>query len=68
AACKLPACIRLCHRGQSCHHAPSTGCGPNVCDICTSYISRQCTSFDGDSAAPCLLRRLATPDWLLLSF
>ncbi|GKC84108.1 ATP-dependent DNA helicase RRM3-like protein [Tanacetum coccineum] len=25
------------------------------------------TSSDGDSATPCLLRRLATPDWLLLA-
>ncbi|GKB82015.1 hypothetical protein Tco_0948910, partial [Tanacetum coccineum] len=62
AACKSPACIRLCARGQSCLHAPSTGCGPNVCDIRTSYVSRQCISSDGDSAAPCLLRRPATPD------
>ncbi|GKD97985.1 hypothetical protein Tco_1381882 [Tanacetum coccineum] len=30
-------------------------------------LSRQCTSSDGDSAAPCLLRRLATPDWLTLA-
>ncbi|GKG21707.1 hypothetical protein Tco_0384302, partial [Tanacetum coccineum] len=47
--------------------APSTGCGSDVCDICTSYVSRQCTSSDEDSAAPCLLRRPATPDWLLLA-
>ncbi|GJX41634.1 hypothetical protein Tco_0256624 [Tanacetum coccineum] len=67
AACKSLACIRLCPRGQSCLHAPSTYCGPDVCDIHTSYVSRQCTSFDGDSAAPCLLRRLATPDWLALA-
>ncbi|GJV59073.1 hypothetical protein Tco_1465173 [Tanacetum coccineum] len=67
AVCKSLACIRLCPRGQSCLHAPSTGCGPDVCDIRTSYISHQCTSSDGDSAAPCLLRGLATPDWLLLA-
>ncbi|GJV48901.1 hypothetical protein Tco_1439113 [Tanacetum coccineum] len=36
-------------------------------DIRTSYVSCQCTSSDGDSAAPCLLRRLATPDWLTLA-
>ncbi|GJZ57691.1 hypothetical protein Tco_0613185, partial [Tanacetum coccineum] len=57
-----------CPRGQSCLHAPSTGCGPDVCDIRTSCVSRQCTSSDRDSAASCLLRRLATPDWLLLAF
>ncbi|GJW03688.1 hypothetical protein Tco_1562544 [Tanacetum coccineum] len=54
-------------KGQSCLHAPSTCCGPDVCDVRTSYVSRQCTSSDGDSAAPCLLRRLATPDWLTLA-
>ncbi|GJY69038.1 hypothetical protein Tco_0472020 [Tanacetum coccineum] len=42
--------------------------GRSVRDIRTSYVSRQCTSSDGDNAAPCLLRRLATPDWLLLAF
>ncbi|GKC23857.1 hypothetical protein Tco_1026007 [Tanacetum coccineum] len=68
AACKSPACIRLCPRGQSYLHAPSTSCGPDVCDIRTSYVSRQCTSSEGDNAAPCLLRRLATPEWLLLAF
>ncbi|GJZ96189.1 hypothetical protein Tco_0668523 [Tanacetum coccineum] len=68
AAYKSPTCIRLCPRGQSCLHAPSTGCGPDVYDIRTSYVSRQCTSSDRDNAAPCLLRRLATPDWLLLAF
>ncbi|GKF98110.1 hypothetical protein Tco_0296893, partial [Tanacetum coccineum] len=62
AACKSSACIRLYARGQSCLHAPSTGCGRDVCDIRTSYVSHQCTSSDGDSAAPCLLRRPATPD------
>ncbi|GJV78268.1 hypothetical protein Tco_1509852 [Tanacetum coccineum] len=62
----VATCIRLWPRGQSCLHAPSTGCRPDVCDICTSYVSRQCTNSDGDSAPPCLLRRLATPDWLLL--
>nr|GEV09280.1 hypothetical protein [Tanacetum cinerariifolium] len=35
------------------------GCGPDICDIRTSYVNRQCTSYDGDNAAPCLLRRLA---------
>ncbi|GKG21250.1 hypothetical protein Tco_0383845 [Tanacetum coccineum] len=40
----------------------SSGCSvPDVCDIRTSYVSRQCTSSDGDSAAHCLLRRLAAP-------
>ncbi|GKC76639.1 hypothetical protein Tco_1127413, partial [Tanacetum coccineum] len=39
---------------------------------CMSKLSsrgsvRQCTSSDGDNAAPCLLRRLATPDWLTLA-
>ncbi|GKB97781.1 retrovirus-related pol polyprotein from transposon TNT 1-94 [Tanacetum coccineum] len=68
ATCKSLACIRLCPRGQSCLHAPSTCCGPDVCDIRTSYVSRQCTSSDRDSAAPCLMRRLATPDWLTLAF
>ncbi|GKE09257.1 hypothetical protein Tco_1412808 [Tanacetum coccineum] len=67
AARQSLACIRLCPRGQSCLHAPSTCCGPDVCDIRTSYVSRQCTSSDGDNAAPCLLRRLATLDWLTLA-
>ncbi|GJZ98859.1 RNA-directed DNA polymerase [Tanacetum coccineum] len=67
-ACKSPACIRLCPQGQSCLHAPSTSCGPDIYDICTSYVSRQCTSSDGDSAAPCIMWRLATPVWLLLAF
>ncbi|GKC63859.1 hypothetical protein Tco_1096457 [Tanacetum coccineum] len=76
AACNSLACIRLCPRGQSCLHALSTSCGLDVCNIRISYVSRQCTSSDGDSAAPCLLRRLAapyllkglaTPDWLLLA-
>ncbi|GJU46537.1 hypothetical protein Tco_1203803 [Tanacetum coccineum] len=62
--------------GPSCLHAPSIGCGPDVCGIRTSYVSRQCTSSDGDGAAPCLLRRLAAPcllrglaipDWLILA-
>ncbi|GJT00499.1 hypothetical protein Tco_0821668 [Tanacetum coccineum] len=39
----------------------------NVCDIRTSFISHQYTSSDRDSVAPCLLRGLATPDWLLLA-
>nr|GEY94761.1 reverse transcriptase domain-containing protein [Tanacetum cinerariifolium] len=77
AACKSPSCLRLFPRGQSCLHALSTGCGPDVCDIRTSYISRQCTSSNGDNAAPCLLRRLvapcllrglAIPDWLVIAF
>ncbi|GJX25819.1 hypothetical protein Tco_0232115 [Tanacetum coccineum] len=67
AACKSLACIRLCPLGQSCLHVPSTGCGPDVCEIRTSYVSRQCTSSNGDSDAPCLLRGLATPDWLLFA-
>nr|GEV71118.1 hypothetical protein [Tanacetum cinerariifolium] len=60
-ACKLLTCARLCPRGQSCLHAPGTDYGPAVCDIRTSYVSRQCTSSDRDNAAPCLLRRLAAP-------
>ncbi|GKA14233.1 hypothetical protein Tco_0693879 [Tanacetum coccineum] len=40
---------------------------PDVCDIHTSYVNRQCTSSDGDSAAPCFLRRLATSNWLALA-
>ncbi|GKC35659.1 hypothetical protein Tco_1048043, partial [Tanacetum coccineum] len=67
ATCKSLACIRLCPRGQSCLHAPSNYCGPDVCDIHTSYVIRQCTSSNGDNAAPCLLRRLATPDWMALA-
>ncbi|GJZ58419.1 hypothetical protein Tco_0613913 [Tanacetum coccineum] len=35
--------------------------GPDVYDIRISYVSRQCTSFDGDNVAPYLLRRLAAP-------
>ncbi|GKA41912.1 hypothetical protein Tco_0734572, partial [Tanacetum coccineum] len=62
AACESLACIRLCPQGQSCLHAPSTCCGPDVFNIRTSYVSRQCTSSVGDIAAPCLMRRLATPD------
>ncbi|GJX95524.1 hypothetical protein Tco_0351322 [Tanacetum coccineum] len=42
----------------------STCCGPNICDIRTLYVSRQCTSSDGDNAAPCLPRGLAVLDWL----
>ncbi|GKE75388.1 hypothetical protein Tco_1537429, partial [Tanacetum coccineum] len=67
AVCKSLACMTLCPWGQIYLQAPSTGCGPDVCDIRTSYISHQCTSSDEDSAAPCLLRGLATPDWLLLA-
>ncbi|GKC30561.1 hypothetical protein Tco_1037855, partial [Tanacetum coccineum] len=54
--------IELVRREQ--RLAPSTCCGPDVCDIRTSYVNRLCTGFDGDSAALCLLRRLATPDCL----
>ncbi|GKE32627.1 hypothetical protein Tco_1451949 [Tanacetum coccineum] len=55
----------------------STCCGPDVCDIHTSYVSHQCTSSDGDNAAPylprelagpCLLRGLAAPDLLVLAW
>ncbi|GJT06233.1 hypothetical protein Tco_0840695 [Tanacetum coccineum] len=60
-ACKSLTCARLCPRGQNCLYAPSTDYGPDVCDIRTSYVSRQCTSSDGDNVAPCLLRRLAAP-------
>ncbi|GJW83076.1 hypothetical protein Tco_0156221, partial [Tanacetum coccineum] len=66
-ACKSLACIRLCPRGQICLPAPSTCCGPDVCDIRTSYVSHQYTSSDRDSAAPCLLRRLVILDWLALA-
>ncbi|GJS12885.1 hypothetical protein Tco_0407357 [Tanacetum coccineum] len=46
----------------------SRGSVPDVCDIRTSYVSRQCTSSDEDRlAASYLLRGLATPDWLLLA-
>ncbi|GKC21660.1 hypothetical protein Tco_1023810 [Tanacetum coccineum] len=38
--------------GQSFPHAPSTGCGPDVCAIRTSYVSRQYTISDGDNALP----------------
>ncbi|GKB56379.1 hypothetical protein Tco_0912565, partial [Tanacetum coccineum] len=61
AARQSLACIRLCLVCPSCLLEAAY-----VCDIRTSYVSRQCTSSDGDSAAPCLLRRLATPDWLAL--
>ncbi|GKD87478.1 hypothetical protein Tco_1358632 [Tanacetum coccineum] len=67
AACKSLAYVRLCPLGQSCLHAPSTCCGPDVCNIRTSYVSHQCTSSDGNSAAPCLLRRLVILDWLALA-
>ncbi|GKD07842.1 hypothetical protein Tco_1187527, partial [Tanacetum coccineum] len=50
ASHKSMACIRLGLRSQSCLHAPSTGCGPDVCAIRTSYVS--CTSSDGDNAPP----------------
>ncbi|GKG00353.1 hypothetical protein Tco_0302043, partial [Tanacetum coccineum] len=39
----------------------------DVCDIRTSYVSRQCTSSDGDNAAPCLPRGLTVLDWLVLA-
>ncbi|GJV59226.1 hypothetical protein Tco_1465326 [Tanacetum coccineum] len=45
-------CIRLCLRGQSCLHAPSTGCGSDDCAIRTSYRRLD---------VPYLLRGLATP-------
>ncbi|GJU38523.1 hypothetical protein Tco_1191480 [Tanacetum coccineum] len=51
---KSLACIRLCHRGQSCLHTPSNGHGSDICDI-------RSTNSDGDNAAPCLLKGLATP-------
>ncbi|GJW50487.1 hypothetical protein Tco_0091838 [Tanacetum coccineum] len=38
-----------------------------VSKLSSRGIVRQCTSSDGDSAAPCLMRRLVTPDWLLLA-
>ncbi|GKE71092.1 hypothetical protein Tco_1529164, partial [Tanacetum coccineum] len=60
AARQSLTCIRLCLRGQSCLHAPSTVRGSDVCAIRTSYVSHQCTSSDGDSASPYPLRRLAT--------
>ncbi|GKB71357.1 hypothetical protein Tco_0932769 [Tanacetum coccineum] len=53
----VAACIRLCLVCSSCLLEAAY-----VCDICTLYVSRQCTSSNRDSAAPCLLRRLATPD------
>ncbi|GKC79517.1 hypothetical protein Tco_1130291, partial [Tanacetum coccineum] len=45
-------CIRLCLRGQSCLHAPSTGCGSDDCAIRTSYRRLD---------VPYLLRGLTTP-------
>ncbi|GJZ35496.1 hypothetical protein Tco_1416980 [Tanacetum coccineum] len=53
--------------GSKLSSCSSTCCGPDVCDIRTLYISRQCTSSDGDNAAPCLLRGLAVLDWLVLA-
>ncbi|GJX04169.1 hypothetical protein Tco_0190085 [Tanacetum coccineum] len=61
AARQSLTCIRLFPRGQSCLHALSTGCGPDVYDIRTSYVNRQCNSSDRYNVAPCLLRRLAAP-------
>ncbi|GKD22110.1 hypothetical protein Tco_1223813, partial [Tanacetum coccineum] len=43
-----------------CLHAPSIVRGSDVCAIRTSYVSRQCTSFDGDNSSPYPLRRLVT--------
>ncbi|GKA49126.1 cytochrome P450 716B1-like protein [Tanacetum coccineum] len=54
----VAACIKLCLVCPSCLLGAAY-----VCDIRTSYVSRQCTGSDGDGAAPCLLRRLATLDW-----
>ncbi|GKE54641.1 hypothetical protein Tco_1489797 [Tanacetum coccineum] len=53
--------------GSKLSSCSSTCCGPDVCDIRTSYVSRQCTSSDGDNAAPCLPRGLAVLDWLVLA-
>ncbi|GJX28577.1 hypothetical protein Tco_0236656 [Tanacetum coccineum] len=53
--------------GSKLSSCSSTCCGPDVCDIRTSYVSRQCTSSDGDNAAPCLPRGLAILDWLVLA-
>ncbi|GJU08828.1 hypothetical protein Tco_1125258 [Tanacetum coccineum] len=50
--------------GSKLSSCSSTCCGPDVCDIRTSYVSRQCTSSDGDNAAPCLPRGLAVLDLL----
>nr|GEW04782.1 hypothetical protein [Tanacetum cinerariifolium] len=58
---KSVACIRLCPRGQSYLHAPSTSCGTDVCDIRTSYVIHQCTNSVGDNVAPYLLMGLSTP-------
>ncbi|GKE59813.1 hypothetical protein Tco_1510180, partial [Tanacetum coccineum] len=46
AARQSLACIRLDLQGQSCLHAPSTGCGPDVCALRTSYVNfqRDCCS------------------------
>ncbi|GJY73540.1 hypothetical protein Tco_0477971 [Tanacetum coccineum] len=48
----VAAMYQFCLQGQSCPHVPSTGYGPDVCTIRTSYVSCQCTSSDGDSALP----------------
>nr|GEZ88497.1 hypothetical protein [Tanacetum cinerariifolium] len=55
---QLLACIRLCLRGQSCLHAPSTGCGPDVCAIRTSYSSRDCCSLPPEKSAPLYVMRI----------
>ncbi|GJT53588.1 hypothetical protein Tco_0988642 [Tanacetum coccineum] len=65
AARQSLACIRLGLRGQSCLHAPSTGCGPDVCAIrdCCSLLPEEIAApcLQRRLAAPCLLRRLAAP-------
>ncbi|GKE11217.1 hypothetical protein Tco_1414768 [Tanacetum coccineum] len=74
AARQSLACIRLGLRGQSCLHAPSTGCGPDVCaiqdwcsllpeEIVAPYLLRRLAApcLQRRLAAPCLLRRLAAP-------
>ncbi|GKD89220.1 hypothetical protein Tco_1364727, partial [Tanacetum coccineum] len=64
------ACIRLGLRGQSCLHAPSTGCGPDVCialcllrRLAVPYLFRRLVGpyLLRRLAAPYLLRRLAAP-------
>ncbi|GJY31327.1 hypothetical protein Tco_0414822 [Tanacetum coccineum] len=62
AARQSPACVRLCLVCPGCLLGEAY-----VCDIRTSYISRQCTSSDGDNAAPCLPRGLAVLDLLVLA-
>ncbi|GJU49627.1 hypothetical protein Tco_1219182, partial [Tanacetum coccineum] len=62
AARQSLACIRLCLVCPGCLLGEAY-----VCDIRTSYVSRQCTISDGDNAAPCLPRGLAVLDWLVLA-